>query len=444
MTASSLVNLFRVPELRQKILTTLGLLFVYRIGFQVPLPGVDARILQELAEKSGGNPIFGVINMLTGSRLEGCVLFSLGVMPYISASIIFSLLAKVLPSLEAISKEGAAGQRKINQYTRYATIPICILQSFFVISTTLRQVVPGGVGIGYALVAMVAMTAGTIFIMWLGEQITEYGVGNGISLIILAGIISDMPSMISLFFERVGVSPDEKIKSFLLFLLAWAITVVVIVYITKATRRIPIQQAKLTRGRRVYGGQRHFLPIKVNAAGVMPIIFASALLVVPGLIGNLLKNYIPFFQGLADAFSGGRGWWYWVFYCALIFFFSYFWNSLMFQPKEIANNLKEYGSFIPGYRPGTRTAEFLEGVMTRLTLAGAAFLAGIAYLPSLVTSTIDIDFRLAIFMGGTSVLIVVGVALDMVDKVNALLVMRNYDGFLKGDTGAAGWGRRRM
>ncbi len=445
---SSFANLFRIQELRQKLLITIGLLFVYRIGFHVPLPGVDAYKLAEIAkQRMTGSPILGVMNMLTGSQLGSAVLFSLGVMPYISASIIFSLLVKVVPSLEALSKEGAAGQKKINQYTRYATVPICLLQSYFVIFGTLIRVpglVPGGVTIGYALVAMISLTAGSIFIMWLGEQITEYGVGNGVSLIIMAGIIARMPSYIVLFLNKPAMTKDEKIKALMLFALAWAVTVFVIVYITKAQRRIPIQQAKLTRGRKVYGGQRHFLPIKVNQAGVMPIIFASALTVIPSLLGKALENYIPGFRWLSDAFGADRGWWYWMVYCGMIVFFSFFWNSLMFQPKEIANNLKEYGSFIPGIRPGHRTAEYLEGVMTRLTLAGSVFLAAIAFLPSFVTGSINIDYTIALFIGGTSVLIVVEVALDFIEKLNAMLVMRHYDGFLKTDAGLGGWARRRM
>ncbi len=438
-------NLFRIPDLRKKLLITMGLLFVYRIGFHIPIPGVDISALADLAKRSMNNSLLGMMSMLTGSQLGSAVIFSLGVMPYISSSIIFSLLVKVVPSLEALSKEGAAGQKKINQYTRYATVPICVVQAYFILYGVLNnpKLVPGGITLGYSLVAITAFTAGSIFIMWLGEQITEYGVGNGVSLIIMAGIIARMPSYILNYWGSQGLSQDEKIKTLLLFALAWAVTVYVIVYITKAQRRIPIQQAKLTRGRKVYGGQRHFLPIKVNQAGVMPIIFASALTVIPNMLGKVLAKVDPRFIWLSDAFGQSRGWWYWFFYCGMIVFFSFFWNSLMFQPKEIANNLKEYGSFIPGIRPGHRTAEFLEGVMNRLTLAGSVFLAAIAFLPSLVTDSLNVPYAIALFMGGTSVLIVVEVALDFIEKLNAMLVMRNYDGFFKGETGGAGWGRRR-
>ena len=450
--ALSFVNLFKVGEIRTKILITLGLLLCYRVGFYIPLPGVNFRRVLEQADAGGAggfDRLMGIMNILTGANLQQASLFSLGVMPYISASIIFSLLVKVLPSLEKLSKEGASGQRKINQYTRLATIPICLVQSFFVLFGVLKPTLgqPNALlhdGVGdywglYMLVVMISLTAGTMFIMWLGEQITEHGVGNGISLIIMAGIVAGLwPAFVQAFAPAEGGFETESYQTLLLFIFAWGLAVVAVVFMTKAQRRIPIQQAKQTRGRRVYGGQRHFLPIKVNHAGVMPIIFASALLIIPSILGSALG-----WTGLSDAFSSGTGFWYVAAYAALIFFFSFFWTSLMFQPNEMAENLKESGSFIPGIRPGKKTAEFLEQTMVRITLAGAAFLAVVAVFPSLVSGRfVGMNQTLIYFMSGTSILIVVGVALDLVERMNAMLVMRNYDGFMKESGGMSGWGRR--
>ncbi len=447
---ASILNVWRDEEIRKRILITLGLLFCYRVGFAVPLPGVDFHAATQQQDVGGGFAgLFNLMSMLTGAQLTQATVFSLGVMPYISASIIFSLLAKVVPALEKIAKEGGAGQRKINQYTRLATIPICILQSFFIVFGVLSGKAGGqsllhpGVenwwGL-YVVVVVVALTAGTMFIMWLGEQIQEHGIGNGISIIIMAGIVSDLPSAIwpSIQSGMRGGTGTETYQTLLLFLGAWLAAVLAVVFITKATRRIPLQQAKQTRGRRVYGGQRHFLPIKLNFAGVMPIIFASALLVVPTFVGGAIG-----WNGLRDAFQYGRGFWYVAAYSALIFFFSFFWASLMYQPSELANNLKEHGAFIPGIRPGKSTAEFLESTMARITLAGASFLAVIAVFPNLVGGQFQgLSPTLVFFMSGTSILIVVGVALDTVEKINAMLVMKNYDGFMKeGGASASGWGR---
>ena len=449
----SVANLFKVPEIRKKILITIGLLFCYRIGFAIPLPGVNYAKFTEMAGAGGGSGLdrlFGMMNVLTGASLQQATIFSLGVMPYISASIIFSLLVKVVPTLEKLSKEGPSGQRKINQYTRLATIPICLLQSFFVIFGVLAKgrhdpansMLHAGVneywGL-YILLVMMAMTAGTLFIMWLGEQITEHGAGNGISLIIMAGITAQLwPSFLQYFRVGDNALATDAYQSLLMFGVAWGIAVVAVVFMTKSQRRIPIQQAKQTRGRRVYGGQRHFLPIKVNHAGVMPIIFASALLIIPSLLGSSLG--LTF---LSDTFSRMNGFWYVAFYAALIFFFSFFWTSLMFQPNEMAENLKEHGSFVPGIRPGKKTAEFLEQTMVRITLAGAAFLALVAVFPTFVSGSFaGLDTTLIYFMSGTSILIVVGVALDLVEKLNAMLIMRSYEGIIKDSGSQSGWGRK--
>lgn len=443
------LNIVREPELRKKIMTTLGLVLIYRIGFHIPLPGVNVDVMRELADQ-GGFGLFELMSSLTGGALGQGVLFALGVMPYISASIIFSLLTKAVPALERLSKEGGAGQRKINQYTRLATIPICLVQSSFILlgplqrsissptSGTVPLVYPEVWGIPYVIVVIIALTAGTVIIMWLGEQITEHGIGNGISIIIMAGIISQVPNAMIRFFTGGALSADESWQIMLMYLACWVLVVVVIVYITKGQRRIPIQAAKLARGRKVYGGQRTFLPFKVNQAGVMPIIFAGALMIVPGVL-----NRVPYL-GFLDVFQTNSGFWYIVFYSAMIMFFAFFWVSMMFQPKEIADNLREHGSFIPGIRPGKKTAEFLKYIMTRITLAGSVFLCVIAVIPNIVTRKIGVnDPTFAYFMGGTSILIVVEVALDLVEQVNAHLVMKNYEGFMKADKAArAGWGRR--
>ncbi len=448
----SIGNLFKVPEIRKKILITIGLLFCYRIGFAIPLPGVNYQKFLDMAGSGTGDGLgrlFGIMNVLTGAQLQQATVFSLGVMPYISASIIFSLLVKVLPSLEKLSKEGPSGQRKINQYTRLATIPICLVQSFFVIGGVLGRgrgtpdsMLFAGVEdywFLYCLLVMLSMTAGTMFIMWIGEQITEHGAGNGISLIIMAGIIAQLwPSFIQYFQVGESALSTDAYQSLLLFIVAWGIAVVAVVFMTKSQRRIPIQQAKQTRGRKVYGGQRHFLPIKVNHAGVMPIIFASALLIIPTLMGNALG-----INWLNDTFGRMSGFWYVTFYAVLIFFFSFFWTSLMFQPNEMAENLKEHGSFVPGIRPGKKTAEFLEHTMVRITLAGASFLTLVAVFPTFISGRFaGLDTTLIYFMSGTSILIVVGVALDLVEKLNAMLVMRSYEGFMKESGGQSGWGRR--
>jgi len=442
----ALVNLFRIKELRQKILLTLGLLIVYRIGFHIPIPGVDYSQIAEMAKgyESGGlGLIFGLMSTLSGGALGQIVIFSLGVMPYISASIIFSLLVKVVPALEKLSKEGAQGQKMINKYTRWATILLCVIQSTFIIQGYLKdlvvqmQIIDPALfnNIGYRLVMILTFTAGTVFIMWIGEQITEHGVGNGVSLIIMSGIIARLPAQFQMLFNDLDAT--ERMSTFSTLIGLYIIIVVGIVYVTKGQRRIPIQQAKLTRGRKVYGGQRHYLPLKVNQAGVMPIIFAAALFILPPLLGKIFDT--KFFD---NVFAWGS-FWYIIFYVLMIFFFAFFWTALMFQPTEIANNLKESGGFVPGMRPGKRTADYLESVMYRVTLAGATFLAAIAVLPHLISKQLqNIPPFIAVFLGGTSILIVVGVILDLMDKLNSQLLMRNYDGFIAGGTSSS-WAKGR-
>jgi preprotein translocase subunit SecY len=432
------LNLFRVPEIRKKILFTLGLLLAYRVGFHVPIPGVNYEVLARFQEQQSDGFAFGIMNALSGGALGSSMLFTLGVMPYISASIIFSLLVKVVPALEALSKEGQAGQKIINRYTRYATIPICIIQASFIVFGMMGDAAANHVidpelysTFSYKMGVILTLTTGTMIVMWIGEQITEYGVGNGISLIIMAGIVARMPMMMAQLANSVEGSWVQPVMTLLVL---YMLIVLGIVFVTKGQRRIPIQQGRQTRGRRVYGGQRHYLPLKVNQAGVMPIIFASFLFVVPTMLDGIFGGTT--FQRV----FGWGGFWYILFYGTLVFVFSFFWTTLMFQPKEIADNLKEYGGFVPGLRPGARTAEFLETVMFRVTLAGGAFLVIIAVLPQVLSSNVpSMSPGLAMFLGGTSILIVVGVILDLVDKVNAMLVMRRYDGL---GEGGAGWAHR--
>jgi preprotein translocase subunit SecY len=428
----SVLNLFRIPELRNRLGITALLLLVYRIGYHIPLPGIDLSNIERVRNMQDTKAkLFGMMSQLTGSSILQFDLFSLGVMPYISASIILSLLVKVVPALDALSKEGQVGQKKINQYTRYLTVPICLIQATFVYTGVIASnygqfnLLPEGPGLASLLVIVLALTAGAIFVMWLGEQITEHGVGNGTSIIIMAGIVSRLPYSIIAFFENYDIA--RAVSSVMEVLAIWIVIVVAIVYVTKGQRRIPIQQGKLVKGGKIYGGQKHFLPFRLNQAGVMPIIFASALFLIPTFIGEVTG-----WKKIAEVFYRSDGFIYITTYTLLIFFFSFFWTTLMFQPNEIATQLKEHGSFIPGIRPGKKTAEFLEGVVVRITLAGAAFLTVIAIIPGFVRTEFAVDAQVSAFLGGTSVLIVVSVALDLVDKLNAQLVMRNYKGFLTG------------
>ena len=439
------LQLLRIPETRRKIFLTLGMLFLYRVGFQIPLPGLSPEFIREQANR-GGSTAFGLLSAFSGGDIGNTVIFALGIMPYISASIIFSVLGKVSPQIEAIQKEGATGQKKINQWTRLAVVPISLLQAvmiwFGVFKRGATMVDSSGSGILVMLCVVLGLMAGAIFVMWLGEIITEYGIGNGASLIIMANIIATMPSSLA----QLVAQQEQAYNTILTLVGIWLAIVLVIVFIQKGERRIPIQYARLTRGRRVYGGQRHYLPLKVNMAGVMPIIFASAIFIVPGVLFQVLG-----WNTLGALFSDTDGFVYISLSLVLVFAFCFFWNNLMFRPEEIADNLREHGSFIPGIRPGAKTASYLKEILTRITLAGAVFLAAIAVLPNFITGNIPgLQGNLAYFLGGTSVLIVVGVALDLVDRLNAQLVMRNYDGFMKGNKGGAsalggggaGWAKR--
>jgi preprotein translocase subunit SecY len=440
--------IFSIPDLRQKILLTMLFLAIYRIGYFIPLPFIDQ---EKMAAKTSGGALgqlLGVISMLGGGNLSAGTIFALGIMPYISASIIFQLLASVYPPLEKLKKEGESGQKKINEYTRYATVVICLIQAFIPVRSMMEPE-PGGLGLVpqqftgplFWAVALVTMTTGTLFMMWLGEQIDEYGIGNGISLIIMAGIVARIPAATSsLVWDTttnslkssiftLGGSEGQNIsfEKLVVLILLFVAVVVAVIFITLGQRRIPTQSAKHVRGRRVYGGTRQYLPLRLNQSGVMPVIFASSLLMVPMLIFSAVGAQSGWAGSVSQMFQR-QGYVYNLFYIALIYFFCYFWTAIIFNPKEMANNLKDHGSFIPGYRPGRRTAEYLEKVMVRITYVGAAFLAVVAVVPSVIQKAMEVPYQVAAFYGGTGLLIVISVALDLVQKINSHLVMRNYPG----------------
>ena len=447
--------LFKVPELQRKILMTAMFLAIYRIGFYIPLPIVDQGKLakwQEGMTQGAAGKIFGTVAMFGGTQIGMSTIFGLGIMPYISASIIFQLLGSVVPSLEAMMKEGESGRKKINEYTRYATVLLCAGQSAMWVRymMTTMDVVPVGYrNFGAGFLCVTIMTAGTIFLMWIGEQIDEYGIGNGISLLIMAGILARMPrAMFDLITNSTARLNNDQGKYGLVTLFTLAAlfigVVVGVIAITESQRRIPTQSAKHVRGRRVFGGTRQYLPLKVNQAGVMPIIFASSLLMFPYFILNgleeatrgLLTSGSPFGRFWAVAFREGaaayrnHGYIYTLSYIILIYFFCYFWTAITFNPKDMSENLKDYGSFIPGYRPGRRTADYLEKVMLRITFVGAAFLSLVAVIPTVVQSSLINDYTITSFLGGTSLLIVISVCLDLVQKIDSHLIMRNYSGLM--------------
>ncbi|MHC4143709.1 MAG: preprotein translocase subunit SecY [Planctomycetota bacterium] len=439
----TVVNIFRVQDLRNKIIFTVALLVIYRVGFHIRVPGFDPVAIEAMMGARDTESPLGraadMMQMFTGGTLSKSSLFGLGIMPYITSSIILMLLGEVIPALKKLRQEGQTGHKKIQEYTRYLTVLICFVQSIMFMKFM------GGSGLTYAgmygramVMGVVGMTAGTLFLMWLGEQIDEYGIGNGISLIIMAGIVSRMPWAIRMLWQNVDLTVGAPIGSIgpakiLLLLAAFVFVVAGAILITQGQRRIPIQQAKQMRGRRMYGGQRHYLPLRVNHGGVMPIIFASSFMMFPPIImGQLLKIESladsAIVQTIYDALNF-RAFTYNVLYMLLIFLFAYFWVTVQFQPKEMAKNLRDSGSFIPGLRPGRRTADYLETVMTRITYFGASFLAIIAVVPSLIIVLLGINPSVANFVGGTGLLIVVSVSLDLVQKIEANLLMRSYEGF---------------
>ena len=434
-------NIFKISDLRNKIVFTVALLIIYRIGFHIPVPCFNQKEIARVATDRDTDSPLGraaeYMQIFTGGTLSRSSLFGLGIMPYITASIILMLLGEVIPALKKLRQEGQTGHKKIQEYTRYLAVLICVIQSMMYMKM-FGGYIYAGMHTRAIIMGVVGMTAGTIFLMWLGEQIDEYGIGNGISLIIMAGIVSRMPWAVGALWQNVNftVAPPPGTLGpiqVLFLIVAFVFVVAGAILITQGQRRIPIQQAKQMRGRRMYGGQRHYLPLRVNHGGVMPIIFASSFMIFPPLVIGQLAN-IPrfedsgFLQSLQNALGPGA-YTYNVLYMLLIFLFAYFWTTVQFQPKEMAKNLRDSGSFIPGLRPGRRTAEYMEKVMTRITYFGAAFLTIIAIVPSVISILLGVDWRIATFLGGTGLLIVVSVSLDLVQKIEANLLMRSYGGF---------------
>jgi preprotein translocase subunit SecY len=454
------INIFRIPDLRNRVLFTLGVLLVYRIGFWVPLAGVDQSALVEAAQRATeGGTGFGKIlqyaSIFSGGSFSQSTIFGLGIMPYITASIIFQLLQTAVPRLQELKKEGASGQQKITEWTRYATVGMCIIQSVMWLRFMQSQgmVKPemnatAASVIFFYLAGITGLTAGSIFLMWLGEQIDKYGIGNGVSLILTAGIISQMPNAVMWIAGNFSLSTQEEAAigpaEILFLVFAFVFVVAGAILITVAQRRIPIQQARHTRGRKVYGGQRHYLPLRVNHAGVMPIIFASSLMIFPSaffgylstsaMAGNAPDWWVSVSSFLNTQFQIGA-YPYIVVEIILIYFFSYFWTTVVFSPEDMARQLRDNGSFIPGLRPGPRTAEYLETVVERITYVGGGFLAIIAVIPTLVSQQMGVPLFVSSFLGGTGLLIVVSVGLDLIQRIEANLLMRNYQGFLSGPEG---------
>ena len=441
--------IFTIPELRQKILITLLFLAVFRLGANVTLPIIDGAAMKEYYSSQGTNDLLEQVATFSATNLQQLTIFGLGIMPYISASIIFQLLASVWGPLERLKKEGASGQKKINEYTRYATVFLAFGQSWATLGMMLHAgsvyadyLNPdGSLMFSWKLLIVLTMTAGTMFVMWLGEQIDEYGIGNGISLLIMAGILARMPeALIQLFGPivknglQIGSSGGAwGVDMVLMMIMLFLGVVIGVVFITLGVRRIPTQSAKHVRGRRVYGGNRDYLPLRVNQAGVMPIIFASSLLLVPYIIFSWMGNMwgSETLQTIGSWFTRDSSLVYNITYVLLIYFFCFFWTAITFNPKDIADNLKDAGAFIRGHRAGRQTADYIEKVMMRITYVGAGFLSLVAIMPSIVTGAANAPYNLASFYGGTGLLIAVSVAFDLVQKIDSHLVMRDYKGLLE-------------
>ena len=448
----SIRNIFSIPELRKRVIFTLLLLAVYRVGAQIPNPGISGVALAEFWQAQKGS-ILGFIDLFSGRNMSRMTIFALGIMPYISSSIILQLLQVVWPYLERLSKEGELGRKKITQYTRYGTIAICLIQAFGIAIFLEALKSPGGApivpnpGIGFKLLTILTLTTGTVFVMWLGEQISERGIGNGISLIIFAGIVVDFPRGLNGVVSGLRTGSMDPLRLIVLGAMMLAV-IAFIVYVERGQRRIPVSYAKRVVGRKVYGGQSTHLPLRVNTGGVIPIIFAASIITIPSTLAQLVK--VPIFQTIASQFSLGMPL-YNLVYVGAIIFFTYFYVSIIFNPTDVAENLRKYGGFIPGIRPGKNTSDHIDDILSRITLVGAIYLAAIAILPEFLltgfkvqalpfigtfleanlpkwfTQGMNIDF----YFGGTSILIVVGVAMDTLQQVEAQLVMRHYDGFMR-------------
>ncbi|BDD86151.1 preprotein translocase subunit SecY [Desulfofustis limnaeus] len=425
---SGLQRAAQIPELRKRLLFTLIMLAVYRIGVQVPTPGINSEALSAFFQQNAGT-LFGMFNMFSGGALENFSIFALGIMPYISASIIMQLLTVVIPQLETLKKEGESGRRKITQYTRYGTVLLSVVQGSFIAVGLEGMTGIGGEmivldpGVQFKLMTIITLTSGTAFLMWLGEQMTERGVGNGISLIIFAGIVASGPSALVNFIELVRAGEIQLF--FVPFIIVMMLVVVgIVVFVETAQRRIPIQYAKRVVGRRVYGGQSSHLPLKINVSGVIPPIFASSIMMFPATIGSFVQ--VDWVQRASAAMSPGSVYYY-VCFIALIVFFCFFYAAVQFKPDDVADNLRKNGGFIPGIRPGKRTAEFIDKALTRLTVIGSIYLSAICVMPDILIQRLSLPF----YFGGTALLIIVGVAIDTISQIESHLVMRNYEGFLK-------------
>jgi preprotein translocase subunit SecY len=423
---SSLQNIFKIPELKKRVFFTLALLAVYRIGCHIPTPGINGEALSQFLSASKAGALMGFFDMFTGGALSRVTIFALGIMPYISASIILQLLTVVIPAIGKLAKEGEAGRKKIVRYTRYGTILISAIQSFG-IAVGIEGMQGGAFisspGWDFRLLTMLTLTSGTAFIMWLGEQITERGIGNGISLVIFAGIVARLPSAI---IKTVSLLRAGELSIFFVIALVALMVAIVgaIIYMERGQRKIPVQYAKRVVGRKVYGGQSTHLPLKVNTAGVIPPIFASSIIMFPATVAGFIA--IPWVQSIAGQLSPGKVL-YTTIYIGMIIFFAYFYTAIIFNPVDIADNLKKYGGYIPGIRPGQKTSEYIYRVLSRLTFVGGLYLAIVCIIPELLMFRFNVPF----YFGGTSLLIVVGVALDTVSQIESHLITRSYDGFLK-------------
>jgi preprotein translocase subunit SecY len=437
----AIANSFKIPDLKKRLIITGALIAIYRVGCYVPTPGINAAALAEFfarIAKTQGGTIFGIINMFSGGAMERLTIFALGIMPYISSSIIMQLLTAVIPALEKLAKEGKVGYEKINQYTRYGTVSLAVIQSFFIALWLENPARFEGLrivmnpGWGFRLVTVLTLTTGTIFIMWLGEQIQERGIGNGISLVITAGIISRIPAAIHqltiLMFASRGQAGSIELWKFPIMAGLLSGVVFAVILITQGQRKIPVQYARRIVGRKIYGGQSTYIPLKVDTSGVIAIIFAQSIILFPATLASFIPN--PAFQRLAQGLARGHLL-YTSVYALLIMFFCYFYTAIVFNPNDLSENMKKYGGFIPGIRPGTPTAEFLDYVMTRITLAGALFIAFIAIFPDFLMAWLSIPYLVASFFGGTGILIIVGVMLDTLKQIESHLLTHHYEGFIK-------------
>ncbi|MDP8262905.1 MAG: preprotein translocase subunit SecY [Candidatus Ancaeobacter aquaticus] len=433
-------NIFKIPDLRKKVLFTAGLLIVVRIGAYIPTAGVDGfqlnQFFEDMASRSGAT-LFGMMNLFSGGALNNCTIFALGIMPYISASIVLQLLTAVIPFLERMVREGESGRRKLTQYTRYGTVVLALFQAFFIAlwlenpaAFNGRIIVPDP-GWAFRILTMLTLTSGTVFLMWIGEQITERGIGNGISILITVGIISRLPSAVGMTYNlmKPGVEGGGRNPLLLVLMVAMFLGVVfAVILLTQGQRKVPVQYAKRVVGRKVYGGQSTYIPLKVNYGGVIPIIFASSILLFPATIGSFINT--PILRTFSMWLSPGS-FLYSMCYVLLIIFFCYFWTATQFNPIQWADDMKKNGAFVPGVRPGKATADMFDSIMTRITLSGALFLAVIAILPSIISGWLKIPYLVASFFGGTGLLIIVGVLLDTMRQIESHLLTRHYDGFMK-------------